>query len=661
MIYTAALAGNPNSGKTTLFNLLTGSDQHVGNWSGVTVEKKEGSFHIGQDEIRLVDLPGIYSLSPRSMEEIIARDFICREKPDIIINIADGTNLERNLYLSLQLAELEIPMLLAINMWDELKKSGTETDCDGLARELGMKIVPISAKKNIGTDGLLRAVADLCKSGHAGSCGMYADLPVYDRIERIIRGNTAQLRRHYVSRILEGDENCFSELKLTPEQQRQIKEAVNDFCGRPGDSQTALAEARYKYIQGLIRIYTVSKNSDSFTRAVDGIVTNKYLAIPIFILIILGAFLIIFGRPGNAVRDMLSGFIHTHIAGGAEAALQSAGAPDWCVSLVSDGIIGGVGAVVCFLPQIILLFLFLTLLEDSGYMARAAFITDGLMSKIGLSGKAFIPMLMGFGCSVPAVMAARTADSQTEKQLTVMLIPFMSCSARMPIYALFAGALFPQGQGPIIFSLYLLGIAAAALSGLLLKKTVFRQSNPSFLLELPPYRIPEAKGLARHLWYKCRDFLLRAGTLIFGMSIIIWVLQSFTPSLAPAGTPQDSLLGAIGSFIAPVFAPLGFGFWQASVSLLAGLVAKESVVAALTVLCGGSGGEALTAVLPSLFTPASAYSFMTFALLYTPCIAAIGAIKQELGSWRRTAAGILFQTLVAYLSAFAVFRIASLF
>lgn len=665
MKYTAALAGNPNSGKTTLFNLLTGSNQYVGNWAGVTVEMKKGSFWLGEHEIELVDLPGIYSLSPYSMEEVISRDYLCDKRPDMIINIVDGTNLERNLYLTLQLTELGIPTMLAVNMTDELQAQGTQVDYSALGDALGVGIAPISAKKEMGIDQLKNELTKgLQQKRPPRRCSYNASTTV--ALKQILSlldlPKTAVSPDYYASKILENDPNLYKKLRLCA-QVKQKTDAIRAGYEQQGghDAQTLLADARYRYIEQLIRRYVVKKPpKHSITDRIDRVVIHKYLAIPIFLLIMLLIFVVTFGPLGNLLKDASTAFINNTFSPFITNALSAASAPDWCVSLFVDGIISGVGAVLAFLPQIMLLFLFLTLLEDSGYMARAAFVMDGFLRRIGLNGKAFIPMLMGFGCTVPAVMAARTMENKNEKRLTIMLVPFMSCAARMPVYALFAGALFPRHQGLVVFGLYILGIVVAILTGLLLKKTIFKKNDAPFLLELPPYRLPAAKTLLRHLWDRCRDFIVRAGTLIFSMSVIVWVLQSFTPDLVRTTSSQESILGHLGTLLAPVFLPLGFGTWQAAVSLLSGVVAKEAVLSSLMVIYGMGTQEALSAFLPSVFTPLSALSFMVFVLLYVPCIAAFGTIKREMGSWRWALGSMLMQTLVAYTISLLVYQLGSL-
>lgn len=664
--YKIALAGNPNSGKTTLFNLLTGSNQYVGNWPGVTVEKKSGVLKIKGCEIELVDLPGIYSLSPYTMEERVSRNYILDENPDVILNIVDGTNLERNLYLSTQLMELGLPMVMAVNMADSMQARGDKCDFEGMSHALGMPVIPISAKKRKNIDLLLNETVQAARKKQACSPPKY-DIHTQkgiEKIKRILSENTDEPPKRlnfYAVRLLEGDAELTKRLDLNQSVFKKIETVADEYQKmRPeGDREAMPAHARYEYIEGLLKKYLLLKprKANTISDKIDGIVTNKYLAIPLFLLIMLIIFMVTFGSVGSFLKGGVEYIIHSAISPAVNELLLKTGAPEWTCSLFLDGVIPGVGAVISFLPQIMLLFLFLSLLEDSGYMSRAAFIMDGFLRKVGLNGKAFIPMLMGFGCSVPAVMAARTMENEKERRLTIMLVPFMSCAARMPVYAMFAGVFFKECQGLIVFSLYILGIMVAILAGRILKKTLFNDSDPPFVLELPEYRMPGFNSLILHLWDKCRDFLMRAGTLIFSMTVIIWVLRSFNFSFQAVSNGEQSMLGVIGKIIAPVFAPLGFGFWQAAVSLLSGLVAKEAVISSMTVLYGAAGEESLGKMLPELFTPAAAYAFMVFVLLYIPCVAALGAIKREMNSWKWALGTAVMQLGVAYVVSFAAYRI----
>lgn len=668
--YTVALAGNPNCGKTTLFNMLTGSNQYVGNWAGVTVEKKSGKFKKENCEIELVDLPGIYSLSPYTMEEVITRDFIADEHPDVVLNIVDGTNFERNLYLSMQLTELGMPMVIAVNMADSMRARGDQCDFEGLSKTLGVPMVPISAKKGDNIDALVKAVIKAAREKITYPHPEY-DRPSHKAIDKIkdviktVPGVDLLHINFYASKLLEGDPEVAKKERIDGQTLKKVEQIAREYeqTSPYGDRETMLADARYRYITGLMDKFLIKKQKPgqlTLSDKIDAVVTNRFLAIPIFLLIMLTVFLVTFGPAGEFLKGGISYLIDDLLAPSADKLLTGAGAPEWTHSLLVDGVIAGVGAVLSFLPQIMLLFLFLSILEDSGYMSRAAFVMDSFLRKIGLNGKAFIPMLMGFGCTVPAVMAARTMENDRERKLTIMLVPFMSCAARMPIYALFAGAFFEKNRGLAVFSIYILGIIVAVITGLVLKKTLFKKNNAPFILELPEYRLPSLNTLMLHLWDKCRDFLVRAGTLIFSMTVIVWVLQNFDFTFHPAASGEESIIGRLGMAVAPVFIPLGFGTWQAVVSLLSGFVAKEAVVSSMAVLYGAASQEALGAMLPSIFTPASAYAFMVFTLLYMPCVAAFGAIKREMNSWRWAIGSVALQTSIAYVLALLVYQIGSL-
>ncbi len=666
--YVIALAGNPNSGKTTLFNLLTGSRQYVGNWPGVTVEKKSGTFKIGECEIELVDLPGIYSLSPYTMEELITRNYLLEEKPDAIINIVDGTNLARNLYLSTQLMELGLPTVMAVNMADGMQARGDKCDFNGLSEEMGLPVVPISAKKGKNIQPLLEETLNAARQKKTCRPPRY-DFYTRRGIAKIKEVLLSQTRTgtdfidFYAAKLLEGDPQMVKRLNIEGKALSRIEAAAQEYQNtRPnGDREAMPAHARYEYIEGLLAKYLqIKPRENTLSDRIDAVVTNKYLAVPVFLIIMLLIFTVTFGGIGSFLKGGAEYIIDGIIAPAAGGLLKSAGAPEWTRSLLLEGIIPGVGAVISFLPQIMLLFFFLLLLEDSGYMSRAAFVMDGFLRKAGLNGKAFIPMLMGFGCTVPAVMAARTMENEKERRLTVMLVPFMSCAARMPVYAMFAGVFFKEHQGLVVFSLYILGIFAAILTGRILKKALFKGEEPPFVLELPEYRLPGVNTLILHLWDKCRDFLTRAGTLIFSMTVIIWVLRNFNFSFGWAENGEESILGRLGAALAPALIPLGFGSWQAAVSLLSGLVAKEAVISSMTVLYGASSQEALGSMLPGLFTPAAAYAFMVFVLLYIPCLAAFGAIKREMNSWRWALGTAAMQLGIAYLLSFIAYRIGSM-
>ena len=701
MPFHIALLGNPNSGKTTLFNAVTGASQYVGNWPGVTVEKKEGKFRRGGLDVVMVDLPGIYSLSPYTPEEIVSRQYITDEQPDLIIDIVDATNLERNLYLTTQLAELGRPMIIALNMIDMLERRGITIDTEGLEKELGIPVCPISASKSTGVDQLLhRAIhmlhdvsheEDLSKGEgqlksraaelHRELHHIHGDLheshqpyhPIvksfYDwkvsaaieAIEDVIRDlpGASGIPRFAAVKLFEGDPILVKNLPLSDKQRQMVEEILNSVPETPlVDRQMMIADQRYKFICGVCSrvVHKPEKPVVTVSDKIDRVLTHKILAIPLFFVIMLVIFVITFGPPGSFLTDTVSGFISGPLTGAVRTGLSSIHTARWAVSLVCDGILGGVGSVLSFLPQIMILFFFLSILEDSGYMSRAAFIMDRPLRKIGLTGRSFVPMLMGFGCTVPAVMATRTLENERDKRLTVLITPFMSCSAKMPVYALFISAFFAKNKPLVIFSIYLLGIAIAILAGFVLKRTVLKGENSTFVMELPPYRLPTLRGLCIHIWERLKDFLLKAGTVLLVASIIIWFLQSFSTSLDMVSDSSDSILAAIGTAIAPVFAPLGFGFWQASVALVSGLAAKETVVSTFGILFGTADEASSVAALNSVFTPLSAFSFLVFVLLYIPCFAALSAIRREMRSAKWTAFAIVMQLAVAWVASFIVYQ-----
>ena len=655
-----ALAGNPNCGKTTLFNALTGSNQYVGNWPGVTVEKKEGTARLGDREITVVDLPGIYSLSPYSMEEIVARDFIIGEGPDAVIDIVDSTNLERNLYLTVQLLELERPLVLALNFMDEVKARGDQIDVERLSKELGVPVVPITAKTGEGLDELLQVAH---RQMHLGVTyepdDLYDDFThdIHHRMGELIHdyAYAANLPAHWASiKLLEGDGIVAKALNLPADVQNKLDAIIAEYeaSSALGDRETLVADSRYRYIERVVHAsVTKGKGSEgpTLTEKIDRIVTGKYTALPLFLCAMLVMFVITFGPFGSWLQDGVSALIDL-FSSWLEGALTAAGAPAVVISLACDGIISGVGGVLSFLPQIALLFFFLSFLEDSGYMSRAAFIMDRLLRRFGLSGKAFIPMLMGFGCSVPAIMGARTMENEKDRRMTILLIPFMSCSAKLPVYGLLSAAFFGPWAGLVVFGLYVIGMVVGILSGILFKHTLFSGEPAPFVLELPPYRFPSIENIATHVWQKVKGFLVKAGTLILAMSIVLWLLQSFDFSLHMVDDAANSMLGTLGALIAPVFAPLGFGFWQAAVALLTGFIAKEMVVSSLSMFYGFSLTAAGTAVAAAMtgFTPLSAFSMLVFILLYVPCVAATSTMAKELGSAKWTVFSVCWQIGVAY-------------
>ena len=672
-----ALVGNPNCGKTTLFNALTGSNQYVGNWPGVTVEKKEGRCQVDGQEVTVVDLPGIYSLSPYSMEEIVARDFIVGERPDGIINIVDATNMERNLYLTVQMLELERPMVIALNFMDEVERHGDSIDVERLSQALGVPVVPITARSGENIQKLLQVAH---RQLHVGVTvepdDLYDDYThqIHHQMGELIhdRAYAAHIPAHWASiKLIEGDQLVADALDLDQEARAGVEAICRSYEDAYvlGDRETLIADSRYQFIQRVVSM-AVKKGRGghalTLSDKIDSIVTHKVLAVPVFLLMMLLMFAVTFG-PGQVLADGVDNLIGGVFAGWVRQVLTAAGTAPWVEALLVDGVITGVGGVLVFLPQIAILFLFLSFLEDCGYMARAAFIMDRLLRRFGLSGKAFIPMLMGFGCTVPAVMGARTMENEKDRRMTIMLVPFMSCSARLPVYGLLTAAFFPNHGGLVVFSLYLLGLLFAIVSGIILKKVAFPGEPAAFVLELPPYRLPTLKNMALHVWEKVRGFLVKAGTLILAMSVLLWFLQSFGWEGGAFGMVSDtsrSLLGHVGELLAPLFAPMGFGTWQAAVALLTGLVAKEMVVSSMSMFYGFSvtdAGSAVAGALAGTFaSPAAVYAFLVFVLLYVPCVAAVSTIRKEMGSTRWTLASIGWQLAAAWLGSFLAYQVARL-
>ena len=654
-----ALAGNQNCGKTTLFNQLTGSNQHVGNFPGVTVEQKSGQVR-GQKNCTVVDLPGIYSLRPYTAEEIVTRDYILRQKPDGIINIVDATNLERNLYLTLQLLTLRVPMVLALNMMDELTGNGGSIDVKKMAQTLGIPVVPICAAT---ADGVSELVDEAVRAAEGKILPQVYDFCEPGPVHRCIHAVCHQIEDHAQAAgictrfaatwLIEGDASMEEVLRLDQNEKELIEHSVLQMEQERGlDRNAALADMRYSFIEKLVKEAVVKpKESRQHKRSVqaDKILTGKYTAIPIFIGVMFLIFFLTFHVIGAFLSDLLALGIDrlTQIV---DAALTAYGLNPVVQSLIIDGIFEGVGSVLSFLPVIVTLFFFLSILEDTGYMARVAFVMDKLLRRIGLSGKSIVPMLIGFGCTVPAVMATRTLPSERDRTMTILLTPFMSCSAKIPIYGFFSAAFFPEHAALVMIALYLFGILMGILAALVLEKTAFRGRPVPFVMELPNYRLPSVKSVALLLWEKAKDFLERAFTVIFLATIVIWFLQTFDTRLNVVTDSAGSLLAIIGQHIAPVFAPLGFADWRCAAALISGFIAKESVVSTLEILLG-------TSALGALFTTKSAVSFLVFTLLYTPCVAAIAAIRREVGSGFRAGVIALCQCCVAYLAAFAVFSL----
>ena len=652
-----ALAGNQNCGKTTLFNQLTGSNQHVGNFPGVTVDQKSGQVR-GQKDCTVVDLPGIYSLRPYTAEEIVTRNFILNQKPDCIINIVDATNLERNLYLTLQLLTLQTPTVLALNMMDELTGNGGSVDTTLLSELLGVPVVPICAANGEGVEELIEiavraarlrqkpSVYDFCPKGPVHRCIHAVCHVIEDHAQA-----AGIAVRFAATKLIEGDEAIADELQLDPNELELIEHSVVQMEQERGlDRNAALADMRYSFIENAVA-QAVVKPHESREHArsskLDRVLTGKYTAIPVFLGVMLLIFYLTFNVIGKFLSDLLALGIDS-LTGVVDRALTAYGLNPVAHSLIIDGIFKGVGGVLSFLPVIVTLFFFLSILEDTGYMARVAFVMDKLLRKIGLSGKSIVPMLIGFGCTVPAVMATRTLSSERDRNMTILLTPFMSCSAKIPIYGFFSAAFFPEHAALVMIGLYLFGIVMGVLCALVLDRTAFRGRPVPFVMELPNYRFPSAKSVALLLWEKAKDFLQRAFSVIFLATVAIWFLQSFDARLNVVSAGSESLLAMIGQLLAPLFRPLGFADWRCTTALISGFIAKESVVSTLQILLGG-------AALTTLLSTKAALSFLVFTLLYTPCVAAIAAIRREVGSAWRAAAICLSQCCVAWLCAFVVY------
>lgn len=664
-----ALVGNQNCGKTTLFNQLTGSNQHVGNFPGVTVEHKSGEAK-GRKDCTIVDLPGIYSIRPYSGEEVVTRNFIIDNSPDAILNIADATNIERNLYLTLQLAEMGKPMVLALNMMDELLGNHGSVNIEELSSRLGIPVLPISAAKNDGVEELLELTmetarkkqkpkkVDFCGAGPVHRCIHTVSHVVEDHADAI-----GVPSRFAATRVIEQDEEIIKRLGLSENELELVEHAALEMERESGlDRNAALADMRYRFIESVCADTVVkAQESKEQQRSVkiDKVLTNKYLAIPTFLAIMAFIFWMTFDVIGQRLSDLLAVGI-AMFTDWVDALLTAYGLNPVVQSLIIDGVFAGVGSMLSFLPLIVVLFFFLSILEDTGYMSRVAFVMDKLLRKIGLSGRSFVPMLIGFGCSVPAVMATRTLSSERDRKMTMLLVPFMSCSAKIPIYALFTAAFFPGDKLLVMTLLYIGGMLTGIVAAKILSLTSFTGKPVPFVMELPNYRMPSLKSVLLLMWEKARDFIRRAFTVIFLATIVIWFLQHFDAKLniVEAGD-GSSLLSLIGMSLAPIFAPLGFADWRIATSLITGLMAKEAVVSTMGVLMNASG-SALAAALTGVFTTQSAIAFLAFALLYTPCVAAISAMRKEIGSGLKTAGVVIGQCCVAWIVAFAVYCVAGL-
>ncbi|HEY5494478.1 MAG TPA: ferrous iron transport protein B [Candidatus Anoxymicrobiaceae bacterium] len=666
--YVVALAGNPNAGKTTVFNNLTGGRQHVGNWPGVTVEKKEGTSRGGSLEFALVDLPGTYSLTAYSLEEVIVRDFIAGNKPDAVVNVVDASNIERNLYLTTQLLELGVPLIVALNMMDVAETRGVKIDVELLSELLGVPVVPVVALRNRGTDELTETIAHALR-GEARFRGIQvlygreaeeeiaklrAAIESDEALDQAFLGKYSA--RWLAVKLLEEDERVEEDLDRVegPDApvMKQLEESRRHLFSIFGeDIETVVVDNRYGFVAGIVR-EAVKREREGYASKsdrIDNILTNRILGFPIFAFFMWLMFFLTFylGKfPMHWIEALVKGFsnlVSTNIT-----------SPVWLHSLLVNGVIGGVGAVLVFLPQIFIIFICISILEDTGYMARAAFIMDRIMHWLGLHGKSFIPLVMGFGCNVPAVMATRTLESEKDRMITILVNPLMSCTARLPVYALFTAAFFAANQGTITFSLYLMGVILAIAMAKLFRKTLFRGESEPFVMELPPYRWPTAKGTVVHMWERGSLFLRKAGTVILAGSVIIWLL-AYLPWGVTYGS-SASIAGKIGHFFEPLVKPLGFD-WRAVVALLFGFVAKEIVVSTFGALLGGGTRATITTRLHTIFTPLTAYTFMAFTLLYTPCLATVAVIKKETGSWKWAAFAVAYSLVLAWLVAFLIYRV----
>ena len=662
---TFALAGNQNCGKTTLFNCLTGSNQHVGNFPGVTVDRKDGQIR-NHPEATVTDLPGIYSLSPYTGEEVVSRQFILDSRPDAVIDIIDATNIERNLYLTLQLMELDRPMVIALNMMDEVTANGGTIDVNLLERELGVPVVPISAAKNEGIGELVEHAMHIARYGERPGridfCSSAADSPDGGALHRCIHGIANLIEDHAkaaaiplrfaATKLVEGDALVIEALNLDQNELDAIEHIISQMEEESGsDRLCALADMRFTFIEDVCATCVVKPHESREHKrsvAIDRVLTGRFTAIPMFILIMGLVFWLTFGVIGAALQGLLEQLV-SMVIGATDAGLTAFGTNPVVRSLVVDGVLTGVGSVLSFLPIIVVLFLLLSILEDSGYMARVAFVMDKILRRFGLSGRSFVPMLVGFGCSVPAIMSTRTLPSDHDRKMTVMLTPFMSCSAKLPVYGLLCAAFFPQATVPAMVSLYILGILVGMIVATILNHTTFKGEPVPFIMELPNYRMPSAKTTLLLAWDKAKGFITKAFTIIFAASVVIWFLQTFDIRFNMVTDQSQSMLAGLGGLIAPVFAPLGFGDWRTSTALVCGLVAKESVISTLTVLLGSTSAAALS----GMFTAPIAYVFLVFVLLYPPCVAAISTVRSELGG-RYAAAVFALQVMVAWIIAFVV-------
>lgn len=661
-----ALIGNQNCGKTTLFNALTGSNQHIGNFPGVTIEQKKG--YINNDKhYELIDLPGIYSLTPYTLDEIVSIQFLLEDKPDLIINIVDATHIERNLYLTLQLMELNIPIILVLNMMDEIKESETVIDIEKLENYLQLPVIPISASQKEGIDYIVKTIDQIIDKPVRHRDLAYGIMKrTIEMISSIIEKKVCQQHlplRYCTMCMIENNQNMLQQLHISDSEQKQIKQITKEMEKKiQTDCDVAFIQMRYSIIENICQqcIFRKKETKGQFiSDKLDSFFIHRYFGIPIFICIMLVIFYFTFSVLGQPLQDMMELFLQS-LTQNIGHFLESYQVSNWLKCLICDGILAGLTSVLSFLPVIVILFFFLSLLEDSGYMARVAFIMDRALRNIGLSGKSIVPMLIGFGCSVPAIMATRTLSSPRDRKLTMILIPFMSCSAKLPIYGMIISAFFPQKAAVVMITIYCIGIFVAILSALLLKKTVFIGNSVPFLLELPTYRMPTFRNVFLNIYDKAKEFVHKAFTIILLSSVIVWFLQSFNFQLQMVEESSQSLLAYIGSFLTPVFRPLGFDDWRATTALITGITAKESVVSTLTVLTASINTTSFHNALIGIFTPLSSFSFLVFTLLYMPCIAAFTTMKKELNSWRQAIVIVLLQSTIAYIVAYVVFKLGSL-
>lgn len=669
MKYKVALVGNPNSGKTTLFNCLTGSNLYVGNWPGVTVEKKEGDLKNTSENITLVDLPGIYSLAPYSMDEIVSRNYLLEDTPDLIINIIDASNIERNLYLSTQIMELNCPMIGALNMMDVVEKKGISLDVKSLEDAFGFPFLEISAQKETGINELIHLVTERLK--HPQRTEIPKIFPVeitaiLKEFDDLMQQKYPDVLPHYPMafrslKLIEKDEEVLSKIHDSfglLEDIYETRKKIESFSGNDVDS--TIADYRYRFITESVKKATkiVRENTNNFQEKLDKVLMNRYAALPIFFLFMFIIYYVSISLVGELTIGGITWFINDVLIVNVTSVLTNLGAADWLISMITDGVITGVGAVLTFVPQLIVLFIFISILEDSGYMARVAFMMDRVFRRFGLSGKSFIPMVVGLGCSVPGIMATRTLENERERKLTAVLTPFISCGAKMPIYVLMASVFFTTNQTFLVFSLYIVSLFTVFVSGFILSKTWFKGADSGYLLEIPPLRMPKLKNTYTQVWQRIKEFLIRAGTIIFAASVVLWFLQSFTLGFQPVESADQSMLASFGKLIAPIFIPLGFGNWVASVALLTGIAAKEMIISTMSVLLSGTDAG-FPAALSQVFTPVSAYSFVIFVLLASPCMAAIATMKKELGNWKDFIFALAYQLGLAYGVAFIIYQVGS--